>query len=165
MSVLENRAIVIQSNCQRYFKQSESRLSDNNTLDNYFGDYLKLIVEDSSIENTCWVKGPHEYEQNLILARQDLESFINKMLSCFENKEIYTSLFNEFINNCLEMITTDWDNFKEYEKQRYFCNNETFIINQMELFPIIDEKNCKKLQEGKLNYFEFLRVWKNINDA
>ena len=116
MSLLEDRAIVIKSNCQKYVKQSESRLSDNNTLDNYLGDYLKLIVEDSSIENTCWVKGPHEYEQNLINARQDLESFINKMLSCFENKEIYTSLFNGFINNCLEMITTDWDNFQEYEK-------------------------------------------------
>ena len=60
---------------------------------------------------------------------------------------------------------SEYFDFKEYEKQRYFCNNETFIINQMELFPIIDEKNCKKLQEGKLNYFEFLRVWKNINDA
>ena len=34
-----------------------------------------------------------------------------------------------------------------------------------QIFPIIDEKNCKKLQEGKLNYFEFLRVWKNINDV
>ena len=60
---------------------------------------------------------------------------------------------------------SEYFDFKEYEKQRYFCNNETFIINQMELFPIIDEKNCKKLQEGKLNYFEFLRVWKNIIDV
>ena len=63
-----------------------------------------------------------------------------------------------------KIITEKFD-YKEYEKQRYHCDEKTFIVNQNYLFPIIDEKNCKKLQEGKLNYFEFLRVWKNINDA
>jgi len=60
---------------------------------------------------------------------------------------------------------SEYYDYKEYEKQRYHCDEKSFIANQMELFPIIDEKNCKKLQEGKLNYFEFLRVWKNIIDV
>ena len=59
---------------------------------------------------------------------------------------------------------SEYFDYKEFEEQRYRCDEKTFIYTQTALFPVIDEKNCKKLQEGRLNYFEFLRVWKNIND-
>ena len=81
----------------------------------YPDDYLKRVVEDASIENACWVKGRQEYEQNLMDAREDLGLFIDKkILLALKNTEIYQSVFKDFINNCLEMITTNWSNCDEY---------------------------------------------------
>ena len=121
-------------------------------------EYLKLIVEDTSIDITCHTHCQKDYDQKIKDAGEEVVQYLISSIEDKENTDIYLILINELKEYCLKIIETDW-----YDKNAY-QNHIDFIIsfrnNYKKEKPI--KINASKLPFRNIISFDTQRIILNM---
>lgn len=79
-------------------------------------DGLKLIIEDTAIEITCWAKNQTEVDNNIELAKEEAYDLLYNTIDEQSNKNIYNKMIDTLVDYSLNIIDTDWGDTQEYVK-------------------------------------------------
>lgn len=83
---------------------------------------LKLIIEDTAIDNTCHAKCEQHVISNNEDARIEALEHLNDTIEDIDNKHLYEQIIPELVEYSLTIIDTNWDEYDEYEGHLRFLN-------------------------------------------
>jgi hypothetical protein len=107
---------------------------------------LKLIIEDTAIDNTCHAKCQAHVISNNEDARIDALEHLNNTIEDIDNKHLYEQIISELVEYSLTIIDSNWDDYDEYEGHMRFLNE--FLNNYYVLKPTLI--NFRMLPFGNL---------------
>ena len=119
-------------------------MQDNNKEEKQKSDYpgfnlLKLIIEDTAIDNTCHAKCEQHVIQNNSDARYEAFEHLTETIADTHNKHLYTQIISELVEYSLFIIDTDWDDYYSYCQHIEFLTE--FLNKYFTTSPILI--NCK----------------------
>ena len=113
-------------------------------------DLLKLIIEDTAIDNTCHAKCGEHIIQNISDARNEAFEHLQNTIEDLDNKHFYKQIIEELVEYALIIIDTHWDDYNSYTKHIGFLNEllDRFSSSLPNLI------NCKYLPFGNQISFD-----------
>ena len=135
----------------------------------YLDSHLKLIIEDTAIENTCWAKCEREWCQNISDAKIESLEYLYSVIEDIENMECYKIMIETLVEYCIKIIETDWEDYNIYDNHIKYINNFQQMYTVSEPYKIILNNNNKpfgnklplEIQELiiKIKYNQQLKLW------
>ena len=77
---------------------------------------LKLIIEDTAIDITCWAKNQKEVDDNIKFAHEDAYDLLYNTIDDRCNIKIYNPMIDKLVDYSLHIIDTYWGDTQKYIK-------------------------------------------------